>query len=64
MAAVTAESGWQPFLHLATGEQVWDLYGHGTRADLDGLLANRTKANVEANVDEARIRSHLVPFLK
>lgn len=58
------ENSWQPFLHLATGEQVWDLYRSGKLTGLDALLNNRTKANLQANADEARIRPHLFPYLR
>jgi hypothetical protein len=47
---------WQPFLHLSTGEQVWDLYRNGHAVDVDGLLASRSRMNVENETDEARIR--------
>jgi predicted restriction endonuclease len=56
--------GWQPFLHLATGEQVWDLYRNGRPADLDGLLQRRSRGNLESEVDEARVHPHLVPYLR
>jgi hypothetical protein len=58
------DNGWQPFLHLATGEQVWDLYRSGKRTDLDALIENRTRANLQANANEARVRPHLLPYLR
>lgn len=59
MAEVDPEAcdqGWQPFLHLTTGEQVWNLYRNGRRADLDELLQRRSRAMLESEVDEARVR--------
>lgn len=59
-----ADNGWEPFLHLATGNQIWGLYRDGRNVDLESLLTNRTRASVEAGVDEARIRPELFQFLR
>jgi hypothetical protein len=34
------------------------------RTDLDALIENRTRANFQANADEARVHSHLLPYLR
>lgn len=55
-----ADKGWEPFYYLSTGDQVWDLYRNGHAADLHG---RPSRANIESEIDEARIRPHLLPFL-
>jgi predicted restriction endonuclease len=58
-----SEKGWQPFLHLSTGDQIWDLYREGHPVDLEALLERRSRSTIENEVDEARIRPHLLPFI-
>ena len=51
------DKGWEPFYHLATGEQVWDLFSHGRMLDLANIPPRRNL--IEQLSPDARIKPHL-----
>jgi Domain of unknown function (DUF3883) len=59
---VGADKGWQPFYHLATGEQVWTLWRGGTIVDPAEIRPSAS--SVSRSVDEARFRHELKGFIR
>lgn len=57
-----ADRGWEPFYHLATGEQVWNLWHGGIIVDAAEIKPSAS--SVSKNVDEARFRDELKDLLR
>jgi hypothetical protein len=58
-----AEQGWQPFFHLSTGDQVWDLYHHDQKLTPSKPIEDASRNYVEEFANEARFKPQLTPFL-
>lgn len=56
--------GWEPFFHLATGNQVWDLYHDERQVAVLKDGKNRSRSFVLHHVSEARLKPELVGFVQ
>src|SRR5215831_5847484 len=51
-----ADQGWQPFFHLSTGDQVWDLYHHDQKLTPSEPIEEASRKYVEEFAKEARFK--------
>jgi hypothetical protein len=58
-----ADQAWQPFFHLSTGDQVWDLYHQGQKLTPTKPIEEASRKYVEEFANEARFKPQLTPFL-
>jgi hypothetical protein len=57
------DKGWEPFFHLSTGGQVWDLYREtGAPIDSEASAPRVSQTYVRDNVGYARVKPDLSPL--